>query len=190
MYGVKMILMQLVYVTARGSSAEIRCFEKDDTAGWFLVESLGFIPGFTGRNGVRLTKTEGDGCTPGGYYRLGHAFGVKEKPVTKMYFRRITGESFWVDDPGSSQYNTWVEGRDGADWNSAEQLSDYPREYAYAVVIEYNTAHRIPGKGSAVFLHCGNKPTSGCIAVPEPELLNILRWLDPLKSPGILITIA
>lgn len=180
--------MQLVCVTARGSSAEIRCFEKNNTVGWFLVEPLGMITGFTGRNGISHSKREGDGCTPAGLFKLGYAFGMNEKPETKMKFRKITAESCWIDDPGSRHYNTWIEGKDGADWKSAEYLADYPREYAYAAVIEYNTAERIPGKGSAVFLHCGSKPTSGCIAMPEQELLKILKWLDPEKQPGILIT--
>lgn len=178
---------QLILVLAHGSSADLRCYEKGYSAVWQLRESLGVMSGFVGRNGVSVSKKEGDGCSPAGLFRLGDAFGTVEKPETKMAYRRITENSFWVDDPSSCHYNTWVEGEHKADWSSAEHLSDYPGEYAYAVVIEYNTSAQTPGKGSAVFLHCGHRPTSGCIAVPEPTLLHILKWLEPEKSPGILI---
>jgi L,D-peptidoglycan transpeptidase YkuD (ErfK/YbiS/YcfS/YnhG family) len=137
-----------------------------------------------GQNGINESKKEGDGCTPAGLFRLGHAFGIREKPETKMSYLKVTADSFWWDDAASPHYNTWVEGMIIDGWQSAERLLDYPREYSYGVVIEYNTAERMPGKGSAVFLHCGSKPTSGCVAVPEAALLRILKWLDPEKRPA------
>ena len=92
-----------------------------------------------------------------------------------------------MDDPSSPQYNRWVEAPVSAGWTSAEHLIDYPLEYACAVVIEYNTQELVPGRGSAIFLHCGSRPTSGCVAVQEADLLRILRWLDPAKQPEIFI---
>ncbi len=178
---------QLILVLAHGSSAYLRCYDKVVATQWRLREALGVIAGFVGRNGVTASKKEGDGCTPVGLFKLGHAFGIKEKPDTKAAYRSITENSYWVDDTHSCYYNTWFEGQQNDGWSSAEHLADYPREYAYAVVVEYNTAERLPGKGSAVFLHCGNRPTAGCVAIPEPALLNILKWLDPEKAPGILI---
>ncbi len=178
---------QLILVIATASDTKIRCYDKDAHGIWRFYEPIGIIKGFTGKNGVRYDKREGDGCSPAGLYRLGYAFGIKGKPETTMAYRKVSANSFWVDDQNSRHYNTWVDGKDNADWVSAEHLTDYPREYAYAVVIEYNTAERIPGKGSAVFLHCGSKPTSGCVAVPEAELLLLLKWLRPDKTPGILI---
>ena len=177
---------QLLLVTGNASEAILRCYDKRDNGVWHPV--LGAVAGHVGKNGVTRDKNEGDGCTPAGLYRLGHAFGCREKPVTKMIYRSVTENSRWVDDPKSSRYNTWAESGDNSDWSSAERLSDYPDSYAYAVVIAYNTAHISPGKGSAVFLHCGLWPTSGCVAVPEDTLLKMLRWLDPDKSPGILIS--
>lgn len=177
---------QLVLVSVRLDSAELRCFEKTGSE-WLPVDTIGNLSGYIGINGISAGKSEGDGRTPAGLFRLGHAFGIREQPETKMAYRMITKDSYWVDDSDSRFYNMWFEGRRYDGWLSAEHLCDYPEQYAYAVVIEYNTAERIPGKGSAVFLHCGCKPTSGCIAVPEPQLLTILKWLDPGKSPVILI---
>lgn len=179
---------QLVHAAAEYSRVTIRCYDKDARGIWRRNESLGTLSGFAGRNGVSATKQEGDGCSPAGLYQLGYAFGSKGIPDTKMAYRAITADSFWVDDPHSRHYNTWVEGTENADWESAECLSSYKDYYAYAIVIEYNTTDRIPGKGSAVFFHCGDRPTSGCIAIPEAALLKVLKWLDPDKTPGILIT--
>ncbi|NMA24431.1 MAG: L,D-transpeptidase family protein [Clostridiales bacterium] len=178
---------QLIHVSARLDSAELRCFEKTGNE-WLSVDVIGSLSGHIGKNGISSCKNEGDGRTPAGLFKFGHAFGVREKPETKMIYRKVTKDSFWVDDPASRFYNMWVEGRQYADWASAERLSDYPREYAYAVIIEYNIPERLSGKGSAIFLHCGDRPTSGCIAVPEQELLQILKWLDPAKSPLILVS--
>ncbi|SHH73765.1 L,D-peptidoglycan transpeptidase YkuD, ErfK/YbiS/YcfS/YnhG family [Sporobacter termitidis DSM 10068] len=177
---------QRLLVTAHGVSATIRCLEKR-RGFWHFAAEPGALAGFVGRNGVSGDKREGDGRTPTGLYPLGAAFGVREKPDTRMPYRRITPQSYWVDDPLSPYYNTWVEAPGGGDWRGAEHLLDYPDSYAWAVVVEYNMENIIPGKGSAVFLHCGTRPTSGCIAVDEPGLLRILKWLDPALSPEIMI---
>lgn len=179
---------QLLLVTARGTAATLYCYEKTAPFRWRLSVSRA-ISAHIGKSGVRSDKTEGDGSTPAGLYSLGPAFGVRNKPETKMPYRVVTQNSYWIDDPESLLYNTWAEGIDDTDWSSAERLSDYPSAYAYAVVIGYNTEERVPGKGSAVFLHCGEAPTSGCVAVSEIDMLQLLQWLDPEKSPKILIVV-
>jgi L,D-peptidoglycan transpeptidase YkuD (ErfK/YbiS/YcfS/YnhG family) len=141
-----------------------------------------------GRNGVSFDKVEGDGGTPGGLYAIGFAFGNMEKPETGLEYRKVTGQSYWVDDPDSGYYNQWVEGGENRDWKSAEHLSESKNAYAYAAVIEYNTGYeKIAGKGSAIFLHCGLSPTSGCVAVGESDMLKLLGWLKADKNPHILI---
>ena len=178
---------QRLFVAASGSAAVLRCLEKTSRGGWTAVGELGDIRGFIAGNGLSGKKREGDGCSPAGLYRLGTAFGVRPRPDTKMPWRPVTPASYWVDDPESPHYNRWVEAPDGLGRFSAEHLIDYPEEYAYAVVIEYNTGAVGPGRGSAIFLHCGLRPTSGCVAVGEADLLRILGWLDPAKRPEILL---
>lgn len=146
-----------------------------------LVDTKGCV----GRAGVTSDKREGDRKTPKGVFPLTFAFGVKE-PETKLEFRLITDESYWVDDADSGYYNTWQEGYKG--WKSAEKLSEYSDYYRYAVAIGYNT-ECTPGLGSAIFLHCKRKAyTTGCVAIPESALLEMLKLLDPDKSPVIIIT--
>jgi L,D-peptidoglycan transpeptidase YkuD (ErfK/YbiS/YcfS/YnhG family) len=54
-------------------------------------------------------------------------------------------------------------------------------------VIAYNTA-RVPGRGSAVFLHVGTgSATAGCVSLPKSELLKVLHWLRPADNPRIVI---
>jgi L,D-peptidoglycan transpeptidase YkuD (ErfK/YbiS/YcfS/YnhG family) len=178
---------QLVLVSAEGSNAAVYCYDKDDNSLWKVNKTLGRVKGYVGKNGVSFSKREGDNCTPGGLFTLGFAFGNNAEPETAMVFRPVTAESYWVDDPNSKYYNQWVEGKTGSDWSSAEYLSGSKKYYAYAVVVEYNMPDAVPGKGSAIFLHCKNEPTTGCVAVPEDSMLKILAWLDPEKNPKILI---
>lgn len=144
--------------------------------------------GYIGRNGVSSSKREGDKKTPLGIYPLGFAFGNDDNPNADYPWRSVTSESYWVDDPDSRFYNQWVEGTAEQDWDSAEKLWCIRTEYALAVVVEYNYgSSAMPGNGSAIFLHVGDSPTSGCIAIPKSDLKSIIRWLDDDQSPCIVI---
>jgi L,D-peptidoglycan transpeptidase YkuD (ErfK/YbiS/YcfS/YnhG family) len=176
---------QAVLVSTSGysqSAAGLEAFEK--TRGkWGRV--LPPLRVAIGRNGFAGCKVEGDGKTPVGVFSLGTVFGRGGNPGTRLPYRQTTANDFWVDDPESAFYNTWQVGPSRGRWNSAESL--YSEEhYIYAVVINYNTRERIPGMGSAIFLHVGDPMgtgTSGCVALERRHLLEIIRWLDPSKNP-------
>lgn len=64
-------------------------------------------------------------------------------------------------------------------WNSAENLHDAGYAYNYALALDVNS-NCTPGAGSAFFLHCNiNKPTQGCITVPEAVMRDILINIKP-----------
>ena len=64
-------------------------------------------------------------------------------------------------------------------WNSAENLHDAGYAYNYALALDVNS-NCTPGAGSAFFLHCNiNKPTQGCITVPEAVMSDILINIKP-----------
>lgn len=176
---------QLVMVVYEKGNTKLYCYEKGSDGIWKL--SFGPVTANVGRNGVSSNKVEGDGKTPLGLYDFGFAFGNASKPDTSMTYRKVTSDSYWVDDPQSRFYNTWVEGTSQKDWDSAEHLSEMKTAYEYAVVIEYNMNPITPGKGSAIFLHCGSKPTAGCVAISRDNLLKVLKWLIPSAKPQILI---
>lgn len=176
---------QLIIVKSSGSSARVSAFERVEGNVWNAV--LEECSGHVGRSGVSASKSEGDGATPMGLFPLPSAFGNEPDPGCLLPYRQATSKSYWVDDPASASYNTWVEDDGTRDWTSAEHISDYSAAYAYAAVIGYNCDPITPGAGSAIFLHVGSNPTSGCVSVSRADLLTLLRWLDPEKDPKILI---
>ena len=168
---------QLILVQKRGEGAVISCFSKDENGVWVVEGELSEIPAFAGFNGIGKKAKEGDGMTPLGLYRLGFAFGNLENPGTAVEFRPITENSYWVDDAASEDYNRWVEGFDPSRFQSAEHLREHAG-YNYAIVIEYNYDDPVKGLGSAIFLHCGDGVTSGCVAVSEEHMVKILKWVQ------------
>jgi len=172
--------------SANSYKATLNAYEKIN-GNWQVVFSN--IPAVVGRNGVNKQK-EGDGKSPTGIFSFGTAFGTEKKPAgVKMPYRQTTDYDYWIDDVNSPDYNTWVtyEGNPKERWNSFEKLKI--SAYKYAVVINYNVTNIQPGKGSAIFLHVWqgqNKPTSGCTAISEANMLKILKWLDPNKKPIII----
>lgn len=176
---------QLILVTANGTStrnATIQTFEKDGNGKWNRVMN---VSGFIGKNGFGKTK-EGDGKSPIGKFSIGTAFGQNRNPGTKLPWRNITSDDVWVDDSNSPLYNTWQSrSATQGQWTSAEDMTH--RLYVYGFVINYNTA-RTPNKGSAIFFHTGSSYTLGCVATSQSNVVSILKWLDPAKSPVIIMT--
>ena len=135
---------------------------------------------FVGENGVTQNKIEGDGKTLLGEFELGNIFGMHpkdsiQKNLHKKY-NQLNNNMYWVDDVKSEHYNQLVDiTKVQKDWNSAEHLIEYPIQYEFFIEIKINPQN-IPGKGSAVFLHCskGNK-TKGCIAVNKQVMEEIIK---------------
>ncbi len=173
---------QLVTVDVTDSTV-IRFYEYRN--GWVENEALR-CSGFVGVNGIAANRREGSGTTPIGLYGVGEAFYMHTPPATALPTFRITEDTYWVDDADSAYYNQRVEGTADKDWRSAEHMIDYPDNYGYGFVVEYNTACT-PGAGSAIFFHVGSNPTLGCIATTEAMVLNYLAVLDPACNPHILI---
>lgn len=156
---------------------------------WVLFSALP-TKAVMGRNGFAKEgeKEEGDGKTPSGVYALIRSFGYEEGVSTKLDYRQAGQDDFWVDDPQSPQYNQWIKETPHA--KSFERLKRDDELYKYAVVIEYNTEPVVAGKGSAIFLHiwrAEDKPTAGCVAVSEGDMIQLLQWLDPSQNPMILL---
>jgi len=168
---------QVVLVVASGSLATVRACRRQGGR-WLSV--LGTMHGHVGRNGVASAgaKREGDGRTPSGVYSLGRGFGVRSGPGVVFGWRRVGPNDVWVDDPSSALYNTWQQEPANGRWRSAEPL-DVPGPYDYVQVIDYNTS-RVPGAGSAIFLHVDHQSaTTGCVSVPRAQLLALFRWERP-----------
>jgi L,D-peptidoglycan transpeptidase YkuD (ErfK/YbiS/YcfS/YnhG family) len=167
---------KMVTASGHGSASVVRAYQRMEGAWTRRFETRGFF----GRNGVTSDKREGDGATPAGVYKFGIAFGVAVDPGATLEYVRVSDRDVWVDDPDSAYYNEWADKNSpDADWKSAEPLAKYTKAYKYAASIDYNTNPTVPGKGSAIFLHCStDRPTEGCVSVPEPAMVFFLVFID------------
>ena len=175
---------QLVTVESAGSEAQISFYELQNNE-WLSNDDL-CCAGYVGHNGVTENMHEGGYATPKGLYAVGEAFYIDDIPTTGLDIFQITDQTYWVYDPDSSMYNRRVEGRENADWNSAEHMIDYRPNYDYGFVINYNT-EAIYNAGSAIFFHYSGSPTAGCVGTSTNMVLQYLAVLDKTKNPYILI---
>jgi len=165
--------------------ATVQAFARSGT-GWVRV--AGPWSAWIGRNGFARpdSKREGDGKTPTGSYRFSFFFGVANKPRVHYPWRHAAPYDYWDDDPASPRYNMWVDTRYHSAGRAPEPLHVAP-SYDDVAVIGYNTS-RTPGRGSGIFLHVTHdSPTSGCVALPRPEVLRLLSWLNPRDHPRIIM---
>jgi L,D-peptidoglycan transpeptidase YkuD (ErfK/YbiS/YcfS/YnhG family)/putative cell wall-binding protein len=192
----------LQVVLARSSSwsatsATLEFFQRADASSpW--QSALPAVSGRVGYGGMHdaATRLQSTGTTPAGIFALPWAFGGAPNPGARLPYRQFTSANWWVYDPADpSTYNTFQASRPASarwrtDW--AEHLADYysssSQQYKYAVVVDYNlpAAYQAPNtrKGGGIFLHVnGSGATAGCISMPEPAMVAMLKWLDPAANP-------
>jgi L,D-peptidoglycan transpeptidase YkuD (ErfK/YbiS/YcfS/YnhG family) len=181
---------QLIMVTVASYTATYATVRVYRAAGTRRILVFGPWTARVGYNGVARPgrKREGDGRTPSGTYGLTFLFGVQPSQGFFFPFRHAYGYDYWDDDPASPRYNEWVDARKRDAGADPEPLHEVPA-YDYAAVIAYNAA-RVPGMGSAIFLHVSTGgATAGCVSLPRAELVRLLRWLRPSASPDITIAV-
>jgi L,D-peptidoglycan transpeptidase YkuD (ErfK/YbiS/YcfS/YnhG family) len=173
-------------VSWSSSKAVLEAYELVDGE-WRRV--LGPVPARVGRTGFSLDHHEGDGSSPAGVFTLTEAFGLRTDPGSRLPYRSVTADDWWVSDVASPLYNTWQTGPPAGRWNplAGERLATHgPTAYGHAIVIDYNRTPVVAGAGSAIFLHIGGTAaTSGCVAVARTQMVSLLHWLDPAKHPRI-----
>ena len=173
---------QVVLVKGTGSQAVVRACHHSGSG---YVLDLGPYYGHVGINGVSWSKHEGDLKTPAGTFPLRGGFGIYGNPGLGRSWFVVDSHDVWVDDSGSSLYNTHQRTPANGRWSSAESLLKSPA-YTYAQVIGYNEA-RTPGLGSAIFFHVDTGGgTAGCVSLPSGALLTVMRW----EGPGAVMSIS
>jgi len=133
-----------------------------------------------GKNGLTKFKKEGDGKTPKGTFKLGHLYFRKDrikKPLTKLKCVEIKRNMGWCDDVKEKNYNKLIKINENF---SHEKLFRKDKKYDLLIPIKYNFDKIIPGKGSCIFIHLTSnyKPTAGCIALKEKDLLILLKLIN------------
>lgn len=142
------------------------------------------IPCLIGKGGVieAGAKREGDGATPLGRWPIRAALlrpdRILSPPRVTLPWRWIRPEDGWCDDPQDTAYNRPVRHPYP---RSAEGLWREDEAYDVIVVLGHNDSPPVPGRGSAIFLHCtaGRDFTEGCVAVAKSDLLRLLPLLRP-----------
>lgn len=181
---------QLITVTAPSYGSTYATVRVYALSGGRWVTVFGPWTARVGYHGVARPggKREGDGTTPSGTYAFSFFFGVQGNLGFAFPFRRAYTYDYWDDDPKSPRYNEWTDARHQNPGADPEPMRQVPA-YDYAAVIAYNTA-RVPGRGSAIFLHVGTgTATAGCVSLPRAELIRVLRWLRPAGNPRISISV-
>jgi len=136
-------------------------------------------------------KQEGDGKSPAGIFTFGNIFGYAPASEVsfKMPYVHADVALECVDDSKSWFYNQLVDNRlVKKDWTSSEFMRRNDHQYKWGIVVNHNTP-AMPQGGSCIFLHIWKEPgapTSGCTAMTEDKLLELLHWLDLQKQPLLL----
>jgi D-alanyl-D-alanine dipeptidase len=171
------------------------------TSEWRSVDVVG-VPVVVGRTGIAWGvgfddvsaegphKHEGDGKAPAGIFPLDTAFGFAPRDsmqTVKLPYVQLLPTTDCVDDTASAHYNTVVDKASvpRVDWNSAEHMRQVP-QYKIGVIVGYNAAPPVKGRGSCIFLHIWSGPdshTAGCTAFDEAKLREVMAWLDPARRP-------
>jgi L,D-peptidoglycan transpeptidase YkuD (ErfK/YbiS/YcfS/YnhG family) len=153
----------------------------DPCRGWLTANGW-TVPVALGRGGILANKREGDGGTPRGTYyplRLWWRADRHPRPRTYLPIRPIRPEDAWCEDPHDRRYNKPIRlVRD----QPGDRLTREDQLYDFVVEIDHNSAPRITGRGSAVFLHLARpdfSPTAGCVSMTKSSMLRLLRRMGP-----------
>src|SRR5438874_349139 len=128
-----------------------------------------------GRGGIGLKRREGDGITPVGSWPLRRvlfrADRLEAPPRTILPVEPIEPDDAWCDIPGDPNYNRLVRLPYAT---MDERLWRDDALYDLIVVVGFNDAPVVQGKGSAIFMHLARPeytPTAGCVALARDDLL-------------------
>lgn len=196
---------QLVLVLSPDWNAdhgELQAFERSAKGSWKRRGDR--VPVTLGRSGSAWglglhavhegpRKREGDGRSPAGVFRLGDAFGYAGTQRTALNYVPMQDSHYCIDVADSPLYNRIVDTRavgEAAIKGSTEPMRrdihvNGDVRYKSGFVILHNDTQQ-PGGGSCIFAHLWRSPgeaTSGCTAMDEAAMQQLLRWLDPQQRP-------
>jgi L,D-peptidoglycan transpeptidase YkuD (ErfK/YbiS/YcfS/YnhG family) len=159
----------------------VRSLSSRSQRGVLTYGNLSF-PCALGRSGRRPGKREGDGATPIGNFALREAYYRADRlgrPHLPIRLTRVRPDDGWCDATCDRNYNRRIRHPYP---ESAEHLWRQDGLYDLLIVLGYNDAPRVAGRGSAIFMHVASpemRPTEGCIALKREHLQRLLRALRP-----------
>lgn len=171
---------QVISVVGEGGSDAVLSTWQKSGQDWTAV--INGVATKVGAPGISTSYSESSSATPAGVFSITSAFGRRPDPGTGVSYLQVDTSDWWVSDVNSPDYNTHQRCAPGTcpfNEQASENLWNAGAVYDYALVMGVNST-RVPGAGSAFFLHVTNgAPTVGCVAIPVATLLSILRWVRP-----------
>ena len=200
--------MQMILIltdSIKSTDGNLLYFERESEKGqWHQISNI--IPVVIGRNGLGWgiglnsidssklpMKTEGDGRSPAGVFKLSSAFGyanAEEMKELKIPYIPITEMLECIDDSKSRHYNQLILRNEieEVDWQSSEKMYFADIWYQQGVIIDHNANPVVKGAGSCIFLHnwlLPNETTAGCTEMEPANMKKIIYWLDSSANPII-----
>lgn len=172
-YAKRSDVSSLIFVKCgEGSSAELQMYVKHKSAWNMIVDTQAYI----GKAGLGKER-EGDMRTPEGIFGLTCAFGIKPDPGADLRYIEVEDDTYCCGD--SAAYNRIINLRELPHECSGERMIDSREQYAHGLFVGYN-ADGVPGRGSAIFIHClgDEEHTAGCIAASEEDVVRMIRAAD------------
>lgn len=182
-------LVVVISADMNSSTAVMQRYDKTDR--WQKTGEA--VPVMLGRNGLGWAegreplKVEGDGRSPAGVFEISRTFGSDEHPNSAMTYVHADANLICIDDGSDEKYNQMAVLDPVHPPKSFETMLRDDGVYRNGAIIEYN-AKGEKGRGSCIFIHLNhsdNRPTSGCTAMDEEPLKELLGWFDPSKKPKI-----
>ena len=181
---------QVITVSAastRSETATLRAWQRSG-AGWAPYGPP--VVAYVGRSGITATESEALTASPIGSFSLTQAFGRLPNPGTRLPYFQTSPSDWWISQPGQ-YYNTHQVCLAACAFNTGTpnaRLYYVAPQYDLAIVIDYNRFPVVQGAGSGIFLHVtAGRPTNGCVSIALPDLVRIMRWVNPADHPRILI---
>lgn len=172
------------------TSATLQAWNRAPGGGWLRYGPA--ILAHVGSEGLTTSPSEFKSATPIGSFTLTQAFGRLASPGGLPYFQ-TTPADWWISQQGPL-YNTHQRCSGSCGFTQGdpnEHLYYETPYYNYAVVINTPAGAAAYPHGSAFFLHVTDgSATAGCVAIPQGNLVTIMKWLVPSAHPRILIGIA
>jgi L,D-peptidoglycan transpeptidase YkuD (ErfK/YbiS/YcfS/YnhG family) len=181
-------VITVVAPSTGSTTGVLSAWSKAPGGGWLRYGSA--VTAHVGSQGLTMQPSESKSATPIGSFTLTKGFGALANPGTALPYFQTDAADWWISQSGPL-YNTHQHCSSGCSFTQGDPNEHLRYEtpfYNYAVVIDYNRFPVNQGAGSAFFLHVtdGNA-TAGCVAIPQVNLVTLMRWLTPAAHPRILI---